>query len=329
MLPLLLLAAAALAGPYQALRDQAEAEQRLVPGDTAVLVGLAGELGCVAAHDPEDCEAMRVRPPDSVQPLLELVPVPVVVLPALGDEPPSLLLPRFPYGLGEPVTPVLGPMGIEGSLDAWVRLALPEGIEIESGHGEATLLMTPDPTGPTVQPFVEPPGPPPMLQLVGDLQAEVWPQRLAAFTRVQVLLPLRPVAIRLLHDGAAPLEIAWPEASPALAGQPLVEPGWTSRAVERLTTASGLCMRAYYASSLRRPSREPPVLPAHMTAPRLALITDEHGQVLDAVALDLPWSRPEPSACLRANARMLPPAPEGASLAVLPLSLAPIAPAAP
>lgn len=325
-LPLLLLAAAT-AGPYQALRDQAEAEARLLPGDTAVLVGLAGELGCTAAHDPVDCEAMRVLPPPSESVLVELVPVPCMVLPALEGAPPALLLPRFPYGLGEPVTPVLGPMDIPRPTDAWVRLTLPEDTELQGGPAEATLLLALDAVGPSVQPFVEPPGPPPMQPLLDHTQAEAWPLQLTAYTRVQVLLPMRPIAVQLQQEDSPAVELSWPEAPPPLAGQPLVEPAWSTQATDRLALAAGMCMRAYYAGSLRRPTKVPPVLPAHMAAPRLAVVTDEHGQVADAIALDHPWGLPEPAACLRANARLLPAAEAGSALSVLPLSLGP-APAA-
>jgi hypothetical protein len=322
LLPVLLITTA-VAGPYQDLRDQAEAAGRLVPGDTAVLVGLAQELGCVASHDPVDCEAMRVQPPPVEPVIMELVPVPCLVLPALGGRAPALLLPRFPYGLGEPVTPVLGPMDIDGATDAWVRLTLPEGTDLQGGPAEATLLVALDPVGPSVQPFVEPPGSPAMEPLLPRTRAEAWPTQLMAYTRVQVMLPVRPVAVQLTFDSTPPVELGWPELSPAMAGQPLVEPAWGTQAAQRLALATGMCMRAYYAGSLRRPSNEPPVLPVHMAAPRLAVLTDEHGQVLDAIALDHPWGQAEPAACLRANARMLPAAQAGSALSVLPLSLPP------
>ena len=319
-MPLILLIAAPLvAAPYQELRSAAVAEQRLTPGDTAVLVGLAEELGCVASHDPMDCEAMRIEP-SADETLVELVPVDAMVLPALGDSPASILLPRYPYGLGEPVTPLLGPQHIDSPEASWVRVALPEGTDARFGQGQASLLVTPSVVEATVQPFVEPPGAPTVDTLISGVQADAWPPQLMPYTRTQVLLPMLPVAIRIQDGRGVMVELAFPEGPPPVTGQALVESTWQPGARAGMAAATGLCMRAYYAESLRRPSRSVPVMPSELTPPRLAVFTDEHGQIMDAVPLDPPWDQPEPASCLRANARLLPPANAGAALAVLTLS---------
>ncbi len=326
MSALILLIASALAAPYQEQRVAAEADDRLVPGDTAVLVGLAGELGCVASHDPVDCEVLRSEP-GSAEPVVELIPVPALVLPGLAGEPPALLLPRFPYGLGEPVTPVLGPLIVEHPKHSWVRLPLPADAALRFGPGQAELLVTPTATGPGVEPFTEPVGPPETVAVGSDLTADAWPTQLAPYTRTQVLMPLVPVAVRVQDDDGVLLELAWPEAAPTITGQPLAEPAWALQATGDLALATGLCMRAYYAESLRRPQRGPPVPPSALPPPILAVVTDELGQVLDAQPIGQPWERPEPAACLRANARLLSATAVVSSLAVLELSAPPAAPA--
>ncbi len=320
MLAFALFISAALAAPYGELRELAAAEQRLVPGDTAVLVGLAGELGCVAAHDPQDCEVMRIQPA-SEQPLVELVPVPAMVLPAVEDSPASLLLPRFPYGLGEPVTPMLGPSMVTNPKASWVRIPLPEGTQAVMGAGLAQILVAPGAPGPSVEPFVEPWGPPLVEPLSAGVAADAWPPQLMPYTRVQVLLPMQLLAVRVEGDDGVLVDLGWPTTAPAMGGQPLIEPAWISTATLGLAPATGLCMRAYYAGSLRRPSREPPVMPSQLQPPRLLVATDGLGQVIDAVPIDPPWDRAEPSACLRANARLLPAADVVSSIAVLGLSL--------
>ncbi len=316
MLSPALLISAALASPYGELRATADSEQRLLPGDTAVLVGLAGELGCVASHDPVDCAALAEEP-QTGDPLVELVPVPAMVLPPVGDRPASVMLPRFPYGLGEPVTPLLGPLFVEHSQASWVRVPLPADTAARFGAGRAQLLLEPAEPGPVVQPFVEPPGPPEVEVLDLDVQADAWPLQLMPYTRTQVLLPTRLVALRVEDAQGVLVDLAWAEEEPPVTGQPLVEASWNPVAEQALATATGLCMRAYYASSLRRPRREPPVLPGDIRPPRLAVLTDPLGQVAWAVPLGPPWDQPEPSACLRANARLLPAAAVGSSLAVL------------
>ncbi len=130
-------------------------------------------------------------------------------------------------------------------------------------------------------------------------------------------------------EGQAPIELAWPEGGPTMAGQSLVAPSWGSRSVVALELATGMCLRAFYATSLRRAPKVPPFPPATLRPPRLVVLTDELGQVLDARAMDPPWDRPEPAACLRVNAKLLPPAPEGDALVVLPLTLSARDPAAP
>jgi hypothetical protein len=320
MLLALLAITSLAASPYEQLRQAVEGEQRLSPGDTAALIGLAGELGCVASHDPEDCAATRREPPGQ-DPVLELVPVPAVVLPAMAGQPASVLLPRFPYGLGEPVTPLLGPERIEGSLHSWVRVPLPEGAQATPGSGQALLLLGLDAPGPSVQPFVEPPGPPPVDALLPGVDAEAWPAQLASYTRLQVTLPTRLMALRVEDGDRTLADHAWAEDPPELRGQSLVEPAWGDRAVQRLSLATGVCMRAYYAEQLSRPSSAPPVLPIDLSPPRLALQVDPLGQVMDAVALDAPWDQPEPSGCLRANARLLPASEAGEAVTVLPLIL--------
>lgn len=327
MLTALLFIAALAAAPYEERRAQAAGEGRLVPGDTAALVGLAGDLGCIAAHDPEDCAAMRVAPPAG-EALVELVPVPALVIPAAGDQPASLLLPRFPYGLGEPVTPLLGPLRIPDGQAAWVRVPLPDAAVVRQGTGTAELLLIPDPTGPEVQPFVEPPGPPSTETLVAPFAADAWPPQLMPYTRVQVLLPLGIAAVRVVDGARVLAEVAW-EAPPEPSGQVLATPAWNTQAVEGLALATGACMRAWYAETLRRPHSAPPPLPSTLEPPRLLVRTDALGQVVDAVALDAPWDAPEPRACLKANARLLPAAGDGGALAVLPLTLPARPPATP
>lgn len=284
-----------------------------------MLVGLAGELGCLAAHDPQDCEAMRITP-SAAEPLVELIPVPAMVLPAVGGEPASLLLPRFPYGLGEPVTPVLGPLLVSNPRASWVRIPLPPELPAVPGAGLAWLLVAPSATGPSVEPFVEPPGPPPLEPLAPGLPADAWPAQLMPYTRHQVLLPMLPVAVRVAGDDGPLVELDWPESAPELVGQVLVEPAWVITAEQAMALATGMCMRAYYADSLRRPSRTPPVVPAQLRPPRLVVATDALGQLTDAVPLDRPWDAADPAACLRANAQLLHPAAAESAIAVLELS---------
>jgi hypothetical protein len=209
---LLALIATVLASPYQEARAQAELEDRLIPGDTAVLVGLAGDHGCTAAHDPEDCAALRREPPSGA-PLVELVPVPALLLPSLGDQPASLLLPRFPYGLDEPVTPLLGPLLIGDPRASWIRVPLPPDADVASGHGVATLLLRPDATGPVLELIAAPPGPPRLEALDAHTRAAAWPQGPLPYSGTQVLLPLLLEALRF--DGpAGAVELAWSDDAP-------------------------------------------------------------------------------------------------------------------
>jgi hypothetical protein len=315
----LLLLSPLLASPYQEARDRAEASGRLAPGDTAVLVGLAGEHGCTASHDPEDCAALRAEPV-SDQPLLELVPVPAVLVPAMGGQAASLLLPRFPYGLGEPVTPLLGPWLIHEPKASWVRLSLPEQPPAPAGHGEATLLVSPDPAGPILELVAEPAGPPEHERLGAHSRAAAWPRRPLPYTGTQVLLPLLPAALHFEGD-AEPVSLSWSDEPPELLGQALADPAWRVQAEETLSVAAGLCMRAYYARTLSRAERGGTVAPREIEGPRLVVLMDATGQVAWAAPLNAPWTHPEAAGCLQANARLLPPLSQGAGLALLEISL--------
>lgn len=316
MLTSLLLLAPCLAATYGELRTQLEDQGRLLAGDTAALVGLAGEQGCVAAHDPMDCEALKLPPP-SGEPVVELIPVPALLLPALASQPASILLPRYPYGLSEPVTPVLGPLQAPDPREAWVRLPLPPEVSAPTGPARADLLLHPQPDGILVEPWAEPVAPEAPTQLVPELTAEAWPPSILPSTGLQVLLPLAPMAVSLKDtQGHALVELAWDQEAPALRGQRLVEPAWSEVATERLALAAEACQRAYQRPQRRRGGSNAP-LPLSLHPPLMVIELDELGRVQDAHPLGKPWLVPERIACLRANARLLPAAPAGPALTVI------------
>jgi hypothetical protein len=284
-----------------------------------VLVGLAGELGCLAAEEREDCEAGRLPPPVP-SPLVELVPVPTILIPALGEEPAQAILPRFPYGLADEVTPVLGAVSPAPAPGAWVRVALPPGAADRAGPAEARLLLRVDPAGVQVLPCADPPDPQPVErpEALPALSAEVWPGIQAGpAVRREVLLPAGLAALQVLQGAEILGEAAWPEAPPPLLEQPLATPAWSRTAEERLGPAAGACARAWIADHLRHPGRDPVLLPPALEAPLLLLWSDARGRIHGVLPLNAPWTEPEPAACLQANARLLPPVAQARSFAVL------------
>ena len=308
---LLLLATAAFASDYEVLRAEAAARGALLSGDTGVLIALAGEAGCLAAEDAEDCAASAT--PVAGDPRIELVPVPALALPPMGGVGPSLLLPRFPYGLQDPVTLLLGPVLPQPPAGAWVRVALPQGTALSPGPQQVQLLVRLDPIGPQVLPWastapsVSPSGLP-------SLSAESWGTPPTPLDRLQVLLPAGIAALRL-PEAPDPLDLAWPEVPPEVPTQPLPESAWVLAAAERMAPAIELCARAWFA---QRPTRRhPPVVPPDLPDPRMFIQLDSLGRVADVVPFDGPWAAPEPAACLAANLRLLPPAERDGAVDVL------------
>ncbi|MFH1467338.1 MAG: hypothetical protein ABIO70_23345 [Pseudomonadota bacterium] len=312
----LLLVTAALASDYDVLRAEAQVRQALLRGDTGVLITLAGEDGCIAAEDPEDCAATAA--PVADKPLLELIPVPAIALPPLGDAGPSLLLPRFPYGLEDPVTLLLGPPLPQPPAPAWVRVAVPDGVALPPGPHEVQLLLRLDPIGPQVLPWASP-APAEAPSGRPEVVADGWGTTLTPPDRLQVLLPARIAAIRLLLASGT-VDLAWPEAPPQIHTQPLIEPAWSLAATQRMLPAVSLCAHAWFAHRARRPHGGPPIPPADLPAPLLAVLLDPLGQVQDAVPIARPWTAPEPAACLRANLRLQPAAERGGAVDLLLLS---------
>jgi len=322
MLPTLLLLASSLGAGYGAVRAEAEARGALVRGDTAVLTGLAGELGCLTDPDPEDCAAGST-PPAAADPVVELVPVPALLLPPIGAAGPSLLLPRFPYGLDEPVVPALGVVLPQPAAGAWLRLALPaEQALPPPGPCEVRLLAQPSALGIQVLPWSAPPtgAPREAPAALPALAAARWDVRPGPLDRLQVLLPVALAGARI--EGFESAAWAWVEAPAPLGDQPLPEPAWVAAAVERMRPAVGLCARAHFARQARRPRRDPPSLPGDLPEPEAVVALDAEGRVEDAVPLNGPWNDPDAAACLRANLRLLPPAERPGSLDVLRLGAA-------
>ena len=313
-----------LSASYEGLREQASAEGQLVAGDTAMLVGLAGDVGCLAAHDPLDCEALRQHP-GTDDPVVELVPVPALVLPPLAGRPAGVLLPRFPYGLDDPVTPVLGASDIHQPREAWVLLELPEGTVVPPGPAQAHLLLRPHPEGVRVEPFVHPLGRDDLVSLHPGLLAEGWASSVLPYTGVQVLLPLVPAAISFRGADERPFaEATWSDTPPSLQGFELADTAWSEMASSSLSLATGACMRAYYGHYRRRPGTTP-APPIDIDPPVLVIDLDPLGQVRDAQPLSKPWDELEPASCLRANARLLPPARQGPALTIVVPSLSALA----
>jgi hypothetical protein len=319
MLAPLLLLASAPGADYDAVRAEAEARGALVPGDTARLVGLADEVGCLADPDPEDCAAGRVAPPPD-DPLIELVPVPALAVPALGGAGPALLLPRFPYGLDEPVTPAFGTVLPQPPAGGWLRLDLPPGAAPPPGPCEVRLLARPAALGVQVLPWRSAPRGAPTEAPSGfpASSTRIWEPPPGPLDRLQVLLPLELVGARV--EGGAGVGWAWTDGPAPLADQPLPEPAWIEGSVARMRPAVGLCARALFAEQVRRPRYGPPALPGDLPDPLVFVSLDATGRVADSLALSSPWAALEPNGCLRANLLLLPPAVRGGSLDVLPLA---------
>ncbi len=323
MSPLFLLFSTALAGPYDDLRARAATEGHLAAGDTAVLVGLAGELGCVAAQDPMDCQALRELPPSDT-PLLELVPVPALLLPAVGEEASSLLLPRFPYGLGEPVVPTLGPHRVHQPLQAWVRVPLqlepPVPLPTRLAPAQALLLVRPGAIGPEVLSYAEPDTYPTVVPLLpdGGSAAEIWRETLGGYRRLIVALPLEIAAVSYLPEEGPPLQLSWSEAAPLPVGWRVLDPQQAERWRGALAAATALCWRAH-APRPRSRSRHLAAIPPIPPDLRLLVQTDEAGQIQHALSSSRAGVSQDLSTCLAGNARLLPAGEPTPTLGVLQL----------
>jgi hypothetical protein len=258
------------------LIENARATGALLLGDTSVLVALGGEEACAASEDREDCEATRADLPEDGRYLL-LEGVDGLALPPLAGSAPSLLLPTYPYGLDEYVSPTLQ--------------ATPSSAPSEL---QRTRIYLP----PRALPFFGPVG----VALLGDPGD---PHLRDAKSGSLVLLDLRLRALRVTSADGRTTSWAWSGAS-APTGDALLLPdaaqlGLTLRGLE---PALSMCARigARTSGAFLRGRGKPRRLEGE---PLLALSIAPDGTVRDAALLAAPWEDRDVDLCIEANARLL------------------------
>lgn len=299
MLIPLLLVAASLAGDWERARLTALHLGRLVGGDTGTLVAAGGEEACIHTDDPMDCQVLRRSFPTTA-PILELVPVDAWVLPAGQGIGASLLLPVYPYGTDEPVSPLLAPSPPVGTGPRHhVRALLPEGTAPFSAGVVRVRLL------------VEPSSPPTLFrQDDGDL-----------------LLPVRVRAFVAEGPQGPVVEARFPDPPDLFPIQVLPE-GALADTSRRLSLVSSLCARDAVGRRSLPGGRHstgavPPSLHDHA---HLVLEVGTAGQVLHATLTDRTWDDPELDTCILVNSHLLrldPVILEGASFAIFSLEVDP------
>ncbi len=310
---LLLLLAAAHGGSFQDVLDAARADGTpVLPAGTGTLGGLAGDLACVAADDPEDCGATREPAPDRL-PLLDFPPLEARLLPPLAGRGATLLLRRRPWGTGEPVIPFLGPPEDAPGGTTWVRIDAPNAVPGAEGPVSVRLVAVP-----LLPPADGPPIPPPLPFPPGGA-ALAWPAVVPGGLALRVGMPLGVRAVRAEAGDRVLVDAAFQAGHATVDAAPLLDGEAARDVAARLAPAAGACARA---AGLLRSSLLPWRRPSTGSAEaRLLVAWDGAGRVAGGVVLSPPWRSPELTTCLEANVGLLDTPSAAGRLGFLSLSL--------
>lgn len=276
----LLLSLVLSASPHESLVDAMRIDSRLLQGDTAVLIALAGEEACRGSHDPSDCEATRAELTVE-RPMLLLADFDGVALPPLAGEPASLLLPTFPYGLDEDVNPSIGhEPGTQPSEREQVRIFVPDDTEYTPGLGVVSMLVEPaeasvleSPSRPWVFLDILPRS---LVIRVRDSRTGSWEWTGATGPATRSLLPPEPEQLDALR--------------------PALEPALSLCARDAKGRVHGWYRRLRKAKPLRG-------------EPLLAIAITPEGFIADVALLDQRWDDSDLDTCVSANVRALGPLP--------------------
>ncbi len=121
---------------FDALLVEAGWAEKISGDGTGALLGIVGEDACMEEVGRHECEATRLWP-KSDPAVLRIVEQSGWVVPAFGDTPAEVWIPRLPYGSDEPVIPRFG-AAVEG--DGLVAIELPARAVVSPGPAHFELV---------------------------------------------------------------------------------------------------------------------------------------------------------------------------------------------